>query len=305
LNDEIHDHDLGLVHDLPTLVDRRRALRMFAGAGLGLGLATIAGCSTSGTDSAATATTAAGGGSPSTTAAATTSSTAANSAAAAVPELAECASLPTETTGPYPGDGSNGPDVLSESGVVRRDITTSFAGLTGTAGGVPLAIKLKVLDVANGCVPLPGAAVYAWHCSREAGYSLYSAGVKDQNFLRGVQAADDDGWVTFDSIFPAAYDGRWPHVHFEIYRDLASASQVTNKVLTSQLALPQDACEAVYATSGYEASVANLARTSLARDMVFRDGWQTQLATVTGDVGTGLTALLNAPVTANGSASRA
>ena len=31
--------------------------------------------------------------------------------------------IPEETSGPYPGDGSNGANVLTESGIVRRDIT--------------------------------------------------------------------------------------------------------------------------------------------------------------------------------------
>jgi hypothetical protein len=30
--------------------------------------------------------------------------------------------IPDETAGPYPGDGSNGPDVLEESGIIRSDI---------------------------------------------------------------------------------------------------------------------------------------------------------------------------------------
>ena len=34
--------------------------------------------------------------------------------------------IPEETAGPFPGDGSNGPDVLTESGVVRSDITTTL-----------------------------------------------------------------------------------------------------------------------------------------------------------------------------------
>ena len=34
--------------------------------------------------------------------------------------------IPEETAGPYPGDGSNGVNVLSESGIVRSDITSSF-----------------------------------------------------------------------------------------------------------------------------------------------------------------------------------
>lgn len=39
--------------------------------------------------------------------------------------------IPEETAGPYPADGSNGVNVLTESGVVRSDIRSSF----GTASG--------------------------------------------------------------------------------------------------------------------------------------------------------------------------
>src|SRR5262245_50005654 len=45
--------------------------------------------------------------------------------------LGTCAAeIPAETAGPYPGDGSNGPNVLVQSGVVRSDIRTSFGGAT-------------------------------------------------------------------------------------------------------------------------------------------------------------------------------
>ncbi len=40
---------------------------------------------------------------------------------------------------------------------------------------------------------LPGAAVYLWHCDRNGDYPLYSRAAADQNYLRGVQAADDSG----------------------------------------------------------------------------------------------------------------
>ena len=43
--------------------------------------------------------------------------------------------IPEETAGPFPGDGSNGPDVLSESGVVRSDVRSSFATGSATAQG--------------------------------------------------------------------------------------------------------------------------------------------------------------------------
>ena len=37
--EEIEDHDRGLSHDLPTLLNRRRALSIFGGAGLAVTLA--------------------------------------------------------------------------------------------------------------------------------------------------------------------------------------------------------------------------------------------------------------------------
>jgi protocatechuate 3,4-dioxygenase beta subunit len=86
---------------------------------------------------------------------------------------------------------------------VRRDITTSFGDASGTAEGIPLTISLNLTDVDNDCAPYAGAAVYVWHCDRAGGYSMYSEGLEDQNYLRGVQEADADGVVTFDSIFPA------------------------------------------------------------------------------------------------------
>ena len=79
-----------------------------------------------------------------------------------------------------------------------------------------------------------------WHCTREGGYSLYSDGVTDQNFLRGVQVADADGNLAFTSIYPGAYPGRWPHVHFQVFDDLTRAVD-SNPIITSQLALPEGA----------------------------------------------------------------
>ncbi len=100
----------------------------------------------------------------------------------------------------------------------------------------------------------------------------------------------------FTSIFPAAYDGRWPHVHFEVYDSVADATGGGRPRATSQLALPKAACDKVYATSGYEDSVRNMARTSLDSDMVFADGYAAQLGTVTSDAENGMTVTLTVPV---------
>jgi hypothetical protein len=57
--------------------------------------------------------------------------------------------------------------------------------------------------------------------------------------------------------------------------------------------LPKAICTKVYATSGYAASVGNLARTSLSTDDVFSDDKAIhQLATVTGSVSKGYVANL-------------
>jgi protocatechuate 3,4-dioxygenase beta subunit len=248
--------DQGLGFDLGTMVGRRQLLRAFGLGAAGLGLAACSGTSDTGP-----------------------SPSAAPAAAGEIPE---------ETAGPYPGDGSNGPDVLEQSGVVRSDIRAGFGTADGIAEGVPMTLELTVKDLGNGGRPYAGAAVYVWHCDREARYSLYSDGVTEQNYLRGVQIADDAGRVRFTSIFPACYAGRWPHVHFEVYPDRGAITDARQAVATSQVALPEAACGAVYAQPGYERSATNLTRVTLQSDNVFGDdGGASQLGTATGDVTTG------------------
>jgi protocatechuate 3,4-dioxygenase beta subunit len=287
-DDHDHDdlHDRGLAFDLSTLTGllrRRRVLGLFAGAGAA---ATLAACGDTAGDTSA-------GGTGATSTATTTQPSATASASGTAGAHTE---IPEETAGPYPGDGSNGPNALTQSGIVRSDITTSFGSGSGVAKGVPLTINLTILDLSNGAAAYSGAAVYLWHCDREGRYSMYSSGVANENYLRGVQAANGAGTVTFKSIFPAAYSGRWPHIHFEVYPTLAKATSAGNKITTSQLALPEAVCKTVYASDGYSQSVSNLGRTSLTTDNVFRDGWTSQLATVTGSVDAGYVANLTVPV---------
>jgi protocatechuate 3,4-dioxygenase beta subunit len=275
-NPEEDIYDQGLAFDLQTLVGRRQVLKLIGYAGVGTGLFALVGCLPAGSIATSTA-----------------------SASASASAAAGCDTIPEETAGPYPGDGSNGPDVLNQSGIVRSDIRSSFGTASGVAAGIPLTIRLMIQDQANGCGPLANAAVYVWHCDQEGRYSLYSNGVTGENYLRGVQGAGNDGAVTFQSIFPACYSGRWPHIHFEVYRNLDEATDQANKIATSQIALPQDVCDQVYATSGYEQSVSNLQQVSLATDNVFgEDGGVRQIGTVTGTLDAGYVVELAVPVSA-------
>ena len=280
---DLENHDRGLDYDLPRLLQRRGMLKLVAGAGLAGGLITLGACASDSTTSDTSAqpgppsgrpegSPPGGGGPPQDS---TETSDTANG------------ELPEETAGPYPGDGSNGANVLSESGVVRSDLTSSFGSSTTKAEGVPLAITMVINDFANDKKPLAGAAVYLWHCDREGRYSLYSQGVTNENYLRGVQETDASGQVRFSTVFPACYDGRWPHIHFEVYPSLAKATSSTNKIATSQMALTEEASKAVYATAGYEQSVQNLSQVSLDSDNVFSDGYDLQIPTITGDPASG------------------
>lgn len=292
-HDDHHPHDHSLAADLAAMLnlnsDRRQTLRwLLAGASA----LPILGC---------------GGGSDADTSTGTTTTTPATGATTTpvttTTPTGSCSVIPEETGGPYPADGTNSNasgvvNVLTQSGVVRSDIRSSFNGATGTAAGVPLTIKLQIVNVNGSCATLEGFAVYLWHCDRDGNYSLYSSGVTTQNYLRGVQVSDSSGNVSFTSIYPGCYSGRVPHVHFEVYRTLASASSASNRLKTSQFAFPDAASNAVYATTGYSASVRNMAQISLATDNVFSDGYTLQLASITGNVTDGYVATLTVGVSA-------
>lgn len=210
-----------------------------------------------------------------------------------------CTVIPSETEGPFPGDGTNGANALTIAGMVRRDIrsTITNTGVTGTvAAGVPLTISLQLKKGDQNCASLVGYVVYVWHCDRDGNYSMYSRSVKDENYLRGVLVADADGKVSFSTIFPGCYDGRYPHVHFEVFPSLDKAVSGRNMVKTSQLTFTESVFSAVYASSGYASSAKNLADTSLAKDMVFSDGVNLQIAATTGSVPAGYVATLQVVV---------
>jgi protocatechuate 3,4-dioxygenase beta subunit len=274
-----------LQHLATDAAQRRRLLRCLSVAALPLPLLACGGGSDD-TDNTSTAGTSSGNGSAGSPTGAST-----------------CSTIPSETAGPYPGDGTNTANgsvanALLLSGIVRSDIRPSL-GTSTVAQGVPLSIELQLVDAGNACAPLSGYAVYLWHCDQSGNYSMYSSGLTNETYLRGVQVSDSTGVVRFTTIFPGCYDGRYPHVHFEVYPSLATATSGNNDIKTSQLTFTASVFAAIYASSGYTASASNLARVSLTSDNVFgNDSGALQVANTSGSVSAGYEATLQVGVAA-------
>lgn len=290
-NGQAADHE-GLMVDFERIeqlrMGRRRAIALLGATG---GSAVLLGCGagdgTSSTGSAVVTAT--------TTATATATATASASATSGT-----CTAPSSETNGPYPADGTNTSsgatsNALTASGVVRGDIRSSFVGSsTTTATGVTMTFTITVVDVNNGCAALAGYAIYLWHCDKDGKYSLYD--LPAESYLRGVQVTDANGQATFTTIVPGCYNGRYPHIHFEVFSSLANATNGNYARLISQFAIPASACASVYASSGYSTSLSNYnnGNNATSSDNIFGDATSAQLSvmtpTMTGSVSAGYTA---------------
>jgi protocatechuate 3,4-dioxygenase beta subunit len=268
------EHDEGLARDL-AIMRRRKVIGGLAVVGAGAGLAIWARRATGG-----------------------------EAEVVATGPDGQCIKATAETQGPFPADGSNEiagqvSNVLAEAGVQRSDIRSSFGSLTAVADGIPLTIELRLQDVGNACAPLAGRAVYLWHCDAAGRYSLYEA--TEANYLRGVAVADASGKVTFTTILPGCYAGRWPHVHFEVFKDMAAATSGSAAGVVSQLAFPKEIGGFYASDARYAASVQNLAALSLATDGIFADNTAAQMTAQTfafgGDSAAGVLAVAIVGVT--------
>ena len=268
--------------------NRRRALGTLGSLST-LSMATLLGCGGGGDNASADAndaTDTTGTGTDTTTGTGTTT----------------CSVVPEETAGPYPADGSTASNatynVLALSGIVRSDIRSSIGSSTPVSG-VPLTISITLTNTQASCAPLAGYAIYLWHCSQDGNYSVYSSNNIADNYLRGVQATDANGTVTFTTIVPGCYAGRMPHMHLEVYPTLASASNARNKIKTTQLAFPTALLSSIYnSNAGYSASVRNLASITFATDNVFSDGIDLEMTTMQASSGGGYSASITISIAA-------
>ncbi|MET0355429.1 MAG: protocatechuate dioxygenase, partial [Cellvibrio sp.] len=258
-------------------ISRRKTLGTLSAFGvLGVtGLVSCGGSSSGGSNSSSSASSAA-----STTSSSGITSSATSAASSTGNTSASCTLIPTETIGPFPLS-----TLLNNSAVLREAINEDKTG-------VPLTVKLKLVDVNNKCAPVSGY-VYIWHCDKDGFYSGYSennnAGQAGKTYCRGVQYTDTNGLATFTTIYPGWYAGRITHIHFQVF--LTTYSSTAKSTAISQLAFPAEVTKAVYNSSLYTKGQ-NTSVTSFAADNVFSDGVTYQIATVSGNINEGYTAEL-------------
>lgn len=126
--------------------------------------------------------------------------------ATAQAQAASCVLTPDRTEGPYFVD-----EKLNRSDI-RVDPSDGAA-----QPGTPLTLTLVVVDAANDCAPVAGAQVDIWHANAVGRYSnVASEGTTGKRYLRGFQATDAAGRVTFTTIYPGWYPGRAIHIHFKV-----------------------------------------------------------------------------------------
>lgn len=119
-----------------------------------------------------------------------------------------CTGIPTpaQTEGPYYKAGSPQRNNIAEGVVGDKLTVTGF-----------------VFD--KNCKPVANAWLDFWHAD---GHGIYdNTGFK----LRGYQFTDSEGKYTLETIVPAAYGGRPPHIHVKV-------RATDGPILTSQLYFP-------------------------------------------------------------------
>jgi protocatechuate 3,4-dioxygenase beta subunit len=202
----------------------------------------------------------------------TTTEAEATATASATSTSSTCMTLMSSVTeGPYYLDGAR----------VRKDITEGKSG-------VPLTLRLTVVDATDGCTPVPGAAVEIWHCDAWGYYSGYTTAnpggsapaesedgstADDNTYLRGYQIANANGVVKFETIFPGWYTPRTCHIHLKVHTGGAKedGTYEGGKVnYTGQLFFADDIAEEIFTLEPYSQHSGSY--TTLDNDMVYDGG---------------------------------
>jgi protocatechuate 3,4-dioxygenase beta subunit len=201
----------------------------------------------------------------------TTGTTEATATASATSTGACMTLMSSVTEGPYYLDGA----------LVRKDITEGKSG-------VPLTLRLTVVDATDGCTPVKGAAVEIWHCDAWGYYSGYTTAnpggsapaesedgstANDATYLRGYQIANANGVVKFETIFPGWYTPRTCHIHVKVHTGgrKEDGTYEGGKVNhTGQLFFDDTVAEEIFAQEPYSRHSGSY--TTLDDDMVYDGG---------------------------------
>lgn len=117
-----------------------------------------------------------------------------------------CAATVEKTIGPY----------FVEEDLERSDIRIDPSDGT-TQPGVPLRLDINVLQTDASCTPAVGVRVDVWHASAAGLYSDEAANnTSGKKYLRGDQITDENGAVSFLTVYPGWYSGRTIHIHFRV-----------------------------------------------------------------------------------------
>lgn len=114
-----------------------------------------------------------------------------------------CIQTPEVTAGPY---------------YITGEYFRSNVKETLFSEGVDLFLEVQYVDIST-CAPVPTVAVDIWNCNATGTYSGVTGdatlpeGGLNTTFLRGVQVTDNEGVVSFETIFPGHYDQRATHTH--------------------------------------------------------------------------------------------
>ncbi|MFT4085150.1 MAG: intradiol ring-cleavage dioxygenase [Nocardioides sp.] len=177
------------------------------------------------------------------------------SATAAVPTSSSATALATSTgCATLSSEMTEGPFWVDEQ-LNRSDITADSEDATDVQEGVPLTLTINLTDASADCTPQPDMYVDIWHANAQGVYSDVSgSGNPDEtgvDWLRGYQVSDEDGSVTFTTIWPGWYVSRTIHIHVRIRTSLDEDTAIN---FTTQLFFDDDINDEVIATSDYQKS---------------------------------------------------
>ncbi|TKX24568.1 dioxygenase-like protein 1 [Elsinoe australis] len=171
-----------------------------------------------------------------------------------------CVVTPEVTAGPY--------YVVGEQ--IRKNVKEEEY-----SDGVDVYLEVQYIDI-NTCEPVPQVWVDIWNCNATGVYSgistsgNYAADGYNSTYLRGIQPTDEDGVVSFETIFPGHYDGRATHTHVLAHMNVtvqpnATITATNNITHIGQIFWNEDLRTAVEATYPYNTNTQ--AVTSNADDM--------------------------------------